>query len=113
MTSAQGPYQDLMRRAATDIEFRRALIADPIATVTHFTGESLPANFSISFIENEADVTFVLPPVAPADGELNDSDLEAVAGGVLPVVLTIASAKWFAGAVIGGAIAGGAYEATR
>lgn len=106
-------YRQLMQRAATDLDFRRDLLSDPKTTVSRFTGQELPSDFSISFVENEADVTFVLPNAAPASGELSESDLEAVAGGVLPIVLTIASAYWLGGAAGAGLVGGIAYEASR
>jgi hypothetical protein len=73
--------QQVMARAATDMEFRRRVLADPAAAVKEVAGKDLPAGFTVKVIENEpgVDQTFVLPDFQAED--LTDADLEAVAGG--------------------------------
>jgi len=83
---AQQQYHALLRRAATDAEFRQRLLSDPRGAVSEFAGHELPESFNIVFIENKADATIVLPdPMDPA-AELSEAELEAVAGGGSPLI---------------------------
>jgi hypothetical protein len=78
---ADRAVQKVMTRAATDMEFRKRVLADPAAAVKEVAGKDLPAGFTVKVIENEpgVDQTFVLPDFQTED--LTDADLEAVAGG--------------------------------
>jgi hypothetical protein len=105
MQQAEGAFQSMLARSATDMEFRQKLLTDPRAALAEFSGKDvseLTTTFNVRFIENKADATIVLPdPVDPA-AELSEADLEAVAGGASPVVLgIIASALWISAEVIG------------
>lgn len=79
----QAVMQSLLARSATDAEFRAQLLSDPRAAVAEFTGRALPESFDAVFIENTADVTFVLPPAIDPQAELSESELEAVSGGTI------------------------------
>ena len=79
--AAQETYQALLSRSATDLDFRQRLLADPAATVAEFTGREVPDTFNVSFIENRADATVVLPDYVDPSVELSEDELEAVAGG--------------------------------
>jgi len=73
-------YEALLRRSATDMEFRRKLLAEPRAAIAEFTGSPVSDSLNVVFVENRSDATVVLPdPVSPED--LADAELEAVAGG--------------------------------
>jgi lactobin A/cerein 7B family class IIb bacteriocin len=41
------------------------------------------------FVENKADATVVLPAVIDPNAELSDAELEAVAGGILPLIAAV------------------------
>jgi hypothetical protein len=83
--------QAILARSATDRDFRGRLLADPRTAVAELTGRGVNESFNVVFVENTADVTIVLPdPVDPA-AELSEADLEAVAGGATPVVVTVLS----------------------
>lgn len=73
--------EGLMARSATDADFRRRLLDQPRAAVAEYTGREVPESLQFKFVENKADATFVLPEAVSVDGELNESELEAVAGG--------------------------------
>jgi hypothetical protein len=89
----QAALQKLLNRSATDQEFRKKLLATPREALSEFYGTEIPTTVDVRFIENTADATFVLPdPVDPA-AELNEQELEAVAGGASPLasILSIAA----------------------
>ncbi|MCC6318071.1 MAG: class IIb bacteriocin, lactobin A/cerein 7B family [Gemmatimonadaceae bacterium] len=105
---ASEQFQALLARSATDMEFRRLLITDSRAALAQFTGGASSGTANIVFVENRADATIVLPdPVDPA-AELNESELETVAGGITPTVilasLGAAAASALTGQLIGQAI---------
>lgn len=78
-------YLQVQRLAQTDEEFRAELLKDPSAAITKLTGEEVPEEFKIKVIENDPaySATFVLPPMAAE--ELEDGDLDEVAGGLCGV----------------------------
>jgi hypothetical protein len=73
--------ESILRRAATDADFRANLLANP-ATATASLTNGIPGHLKLQFIEKpkNVDAVYVLPPFAPR-GELSDAELEAVAGG--------------------------------
>jgi hypothetical protein len=77
----QSAINAALRRAATDMEFRKLALSDPAAAVARIAGQPLPEGFRVRVLEREGyDATIVLQdPVE--DGELSDSELEHVAGG--------------------------------
>ncbi len=85
-TAHQEALEQILTRAAADLEFRKALLADPRKTILDTLGLRIPSNFRVKFIERERDVDalIVLPDLQRQDGELDDDDLDAVAGGANP-----------------------------
>jgi hypothetical protein len=73
--------REVLERAATDREFRVRLLADPVGAIRMAFGVILPHDYRIKFIERprELDALVVLPE--PGHGELDDEDLDLVAGG--------------------------------
>jgi hypothetical protein len=82
-TSQQEALEQILSRSAVDPEFRRALLVDPRKAILDALGMRIPVTFRVKFIEREKDIDalIVLPELQRADGELDDGDLEAVAGG--------------------------------
>ena len=77
--SRQDIESHIINRATADAEFRASLIADPRAALEQEIGLSVPADFTLTVIEETANsMSLVLPP---AQGELSDMELEGVAGG--------------------------------
>jgi hypothetical protein len=80
-------FQSVLARSATDPEFRQRLLTNPHQAIPEVTGQPLPADYQVVFLENKADATFVLPdPVSP-HAELNEAELEAVSGGCSPATV--------------------------
>lgn len=86
--------ENILSRSATEPEFRQQLLNDPKTTVISSYNEShddaigakeIP--WDIRFIEPVGDVTYVLPKVADGNAELADDELDAVAGGALPLLV--------------------------
>jgi hypothetical protein len=78
---AQKTANEVLKRAASDNEFRKLLLSDPKAAVAKVDPTPLPPGFKIkAFDNNHANATVVLPDMV-TDGELSDAELEQVAGG--------------------------------
>lgn len=80
--------QQILDRASTDPTFRQRLLTTPHDAVRDAFGIDIPRSFRIRFIEKDPadDALIVLPGAArraaPASaGELDDAQLESVAGG--------------------------------
>jgi hypothetical protein len=87
---AQEQYRAMLSRSATDLEFRKKLLADPRSAVAEFTGKPVPEDFDVVFIENKAAATVVLPDVVDPSAELSENELETVAGGVVWIPIAAA-----------------------
>ncbi len=90
-----------------DKAFKQELMANPVATIEKFTGKpvNLPEGKELVIVDQtDAKYLHLNIPAEPNmdELELTEEQLELVSGGVLPIILGIASAKW----IIGGAIAG-------
>ena len=74
--------KEVLERAATDRDFRGRLLADPVAAIRMAFGVILPHNYRIKFMERprDLDALIVLPDVG-GRGELDEDDLDLVAGG--------------------------------
>ena len=79
----RGEMQDLLAKFAIENPtYRAALLKNPRAVVEKQFATSLPANVTVKALEESADTIYVLvPPASVQVGELDDSDLEKVAGG--------------------------------
>lgn len=74
-------YAKVQKMALTDEEFRKELLENTNAAIEEVAGEKLPEGFKVKVIENDPQyaATFVLGAMLP--DELDDNDLENVAGG--------------------------------
>lgn len=76
-------FQKVSKRSATDKSFRELCLKDPAAAIREAMGKELPSDYKVKFIENQgADATFVLPDFKENPAELNDKELDSVAGGM-------------------------------
>ena len=93
MNEAQQEMRQILARSTTDLDFREQLLSNPRKAIAEHTGQDLsdlPETFELVFVENEADATIVLPDVVSYDDELSEDELQAVAGGEVAVLGTIA-----------------------
>lgn len=80
MVSRREAESWLIERADTDPAFRRALVADPSATIGKELGLTFPASVKLRVVE-EGDHELLL--VLPAPVALDESELDMVVGGAL------------------------------
>jgi hypothetical protein len=74
--------KEVLERAATDREFRVRLLADPVGAIRMAFGVILPHNYRIRFMERPKDLdALIVLPDAGGKGELDEEDLDLVAGG--------------------------------
>ncbi len=76
----QTALKDLLKKAASDADFRAKALKDP-ATALKEAGVELPAGQSIKFVEKVDEIVIPLPPVGASDTELTDNVLSQAAGG--------------------------------
>jgi hypothetical protein len=71
----------LIARAATDWEFRQALLTDPARAILEATGTVV--SIRVKFVEKDPDVDLhiVLPDFVAGEPELSVDELDIVAGG--------------------------------
>ena len=88
-TPDQKLYAEIVQKAWEDAKFKQELIVNPVATIEKFTGKkmNLPEGKMI-VVRDQTDesVVYINIPAASKqmdDVELNDDQLEAVAGGLL------------------------------
>jgi|SRR5579862_5448418 hypothetical protein len=81
----RGQLQDkVAEQAAKNPKYREALLKDPRALMSQQLGATIPANMKIEILQESPSTYYVVLPYAPKEGqELDDADLEKVAGGFL------------------------------
>ena len=83
LTMTRGQLQDLLARFAVEnAKYRDALIADPKMVLEKQLGHSM-GQITVKSVVETPDTMYVVVPYVAKDGELSDSDLENVAGGLL------------------------------
>lgn len=82
-TTASNPlWRKAIARAFAEQNFKTQLINNPKQALTELTGESLPENWKIFVHENSPTLRHLVIFVDSASEELNEAELEAIAGGI-------------------------------
>ena len=80
----RGEIQDLLAKfAAENPKYREALLVDPKKVIEQQLNTSLPEGMTIKAVAETSDTAYVVIPHVASEGELDDADLEKVAGGML------------------------------
>ncbi len=83
LTMTRGQLHDLLSHAAVENpKYREALIKDPKMVLEKQLGHSL-GKLTVKSVIETPDTMYVVVPYVAKEGELSDSDLENVAGGLL------------------------------
>ena len=81
-TMTRGEMQDLLNKFSLENgTYRTALVRDPRKVVEKQFNIAIPANVKVKAVEEDANTMYVVVPRTSAAGELDDADLEKVAGG--------------------------------
>lgn len=82
MAMTRGQVQDLLAKFAADNpKYRDALMKDPKGILEKQLNTAMPASMNVKAVQETADTVYVVIPHLPGEGELDDADLEKVAGG--------------------------------
>ena len=88
-TQEQKVFAEIVQKAWEDAEFKKQLVANPVATIEKFTGKkmNLPKGKTV-VVRDQSDesAVYINIPAAPknsVDLELSDEQLEAAAGGII------------------------------
>lgn len=81
MASRQQAEEMLIRKAQQDAAFRAELLANPRAAIKKQLGIDLPADLTITVVQEDARSLFLVLPPESGSGELSDQELASVAGG--------------------------------
>ncbi len=83
MKMTRGEMHDLLEKfAATNSDYRSALLKNPKSVIEKQFNMTVPDNVSIKAVEENANTIYVIVPHSVAAGaELADEDLEKVTGG--------------------------------
>ncbi|MEG4394920.1 NHLP leader peptide family RiPP precursor [Microcoleus sp. BROC3] len=71
----------IMKKALTEEAFKTQLLADPKSAIASAADIQLPDSLDIRVYEDTPTLKHLVVPANPADAELNDLELEAIAGG--------------------------------
>ena len=81
-------YKQVELKAAQDKDFRQLLLEDPNTAISQVSDEKVPEGLKIKFIEKDPtyNATFVLPDLM--SNEIDDDDLDKVAGGLSTILIS-------------------------
>ena len=89
-TDLGAAVERVLQRAREDPAFRELALKDPSAAITKLTGITPPSDVSLEFVDNSGPLkTIPLPAPVPGLVELDNEDLQAVAGGSTGWILSV------------------------
>ena len=96
LTKAQKLVHEIVQKVWEDPKFKKSLLADPAEAIENLTGQSLriPEGKSLVVVDqtDPSTIYFNLPAEPNLeDLELNEEQLEAIAGGATPPEILFAS----------------------
>lgn len=83
MEKVEKALETIKSKAATDAEFRTLCLSNPGEAVKQATGMEVPEGFKLRIVDNAgAHLTVVLPDLQTSEGELDETQLTQVSGGL-------------------------------
>ena len=80
----------IVKQVEENADFKDALLADPRKVMSEELGMEIPSSTKVEVLQETKDTFYIVLPKGSSEGEeLDDSDLEKVAGGALTKVKTI------------------------
>ncbi|MUG97841.1 NHLP leader peptide family natural product precursor [Scytonema sp. UIC 10036] len=76
----------VIRQSLADDTLKAKLLQNPKAGIKEMTGQDIPDSLTICFYEDTPSVKHLIIPINPNNQELNDSQLEMVAGGLVKLI---------------------------
>lgn len=97
---AQELMNTLITKSWEDSNFKKQLIADPVATIEQVSGDKLVLPKGVNIVVNdftEVDYDYMIIPAQPDFDELalSEEQLETIAGGYTPTTVVIAGVALF------------------
>ncbi|PXY46687.1 NHLP leader peptide family RiPP precursor [Flavobacterium hydrophilum] len=91
-TQEQKLYAEIVQKAWEDAEFKKELVANPVATIEKFIGKKLNLPEGKTLVvrdQTDESVVYINIPAAKQleDAELNAEQLESVAGGLQTIAI--------------------------
>jgi hypothetical protein len=80
-------YRELINKASTDLQFRKALLEDP-AKVLRGEGWHIPDAMEVRVVENTDELMYV---TLPALSLLTDEEMEQVTGGQVSIISKVST----------------------
>ena len=82
---SRGELNDLIAKfAGEDAGYRQAVLDNPKSVIEQQTGSTLPDSMNVKVVQESSDTVYLVLPHQTEEGaELDDADLEKVAGGKL------------------------------
>ena len=81
-------WGQIVARTWQDDAFKKRLLANPMAVLNE-QGIGVPAGVQLRVVENSDKVLHLTLPAKPREGELSETELAGVAGGVVALVQTL------------------------
>ena len=90
----------IAEKAWKDEAFHKEVLANPNKAYEQYLGRPVPAGMTIKVVEDTPNTVHFVIPAKPANaGELSDSELENVAGGLTPTFIATFAAASFVGQI--------------
>ncbi len=92
LTISNPVFEKIVRQAWSDDNFKTRLLEQPKTVLQEFTGEEIPETITVRIYEDTPNLKHLVISNNLASEELNEAELEAVAGGILRLPFSLPTA---------------------